>query len=107
MGGLLDQAAQGVLSRQPGSPSPDLDFAFPSYTVGAQEQTLRMIIKPDLWESEARLRLTNLFGTQPVTFGSVTVAWQSSPGNIIPGSLRTVTFSGRSSVTIPAGPGAL
>jgi lysophospholipase L1-like esterase len=96
-------AAQGVLSHQPGSPSPDLEFAFPSYTVGAQEQTFRVIIKPDLWENEARLRLTNLFGTQPVTFGSVTVAWQGSPGNIIPGSLRTVTFSGRTSVTIPAG----
>jgi lysophospholipase L1-like esterase len=96
-------AAQGVLSRQPGSPSPDLEFAFPSYTVGAQEQTFRIIIKPDLWESEARLRLTNLFGTQPVTFGAITVAWQSSPGNIIPGSLRAVTFSGRSGVTIPAG----
>jgi hypothetical protein len=68
-------AAQGVLSRQPGSPSPDLAFAFPSYTIGAQEQTFRLIIKPDLWENEARLRLTNLFGTQPVTFGSVTVAW--------------------------------
>ena len=96
-------AAQGVLSRHPGSPSPDLEFAFPNYTVGAQEQTFRIIIKPDLWENEARLRLTNLFGTQPVTFGSVTVAWQSSPGNIIPRSLRTVTFSGRTSVTIPAG----
>jgi lysophospholipase L1-like esterase len=96
-------AAQGVLSGQPGSPSPDLAFAFPSYTVGAQEQTFRLIIKPDLWGDEARLRLTNLFGTQPVTFGSVTVAWQSSPGNIAPGSLRTVTFGGKSSVTIPAG----
>src|SRR6478735_6984050 len=67
-------AAQGVLSRQPGSPSPDLEFAFPSYTTGAQEQTFRLIIKPDLWAKEARLRLTNLFGTQAVTFGSVTVA---------------------------------
>jgi lysophospholipase L1-like esterase len=96
-------AAQGVLSGQPGSPSPDLAFAFPDYSVGAQEQTFRLIIKPDLWENEARLRLTNLFGTQPVTFGSVTVAWQSNPGDITPGSLRTVTFGGKTSVTIPAG----
>jgi lysophospholipase L1-like esterase len=96
-------AAQGVLSSQPGSPSPDLAFAFPDYSVGAQEQTLRLIIKPDLWENEARLRLTNLFGTQPVTFGAVTVAWQNNPGDIVPQSLRTVTFGGKSSVTIPAG----
>jgi lysophospholipase L1-like esterase len=96
-------AAQGVLSSQPGSPSPDLAFAIPDYSVGAQEQTFRLIIKPDLWENEARLRLTNLFGTQPVTFESVTVAWQSSPGDITPRSLRTVTFGGKTSVTIPAG----
>src|SRR5208282_5609936 len=51
-------AAQGVLSGQPGSPSPDLAYAIPSYTVGAQEQTFRLIIKPDLWQNEARLRLT-------------------------------------------------
>jgi lysophospholipase L1-like esterase len=96
-------AAQGVLRSQPGSPSPDLAFAIPNYSVGAQEQTFRLIIKPDLWENEARLRLTNLFGTQPVTFGSVTVAWQNNPGDITPGSLRTVTFAGKTSVTIPAG----
>jgi lysophospholipase L1-like esterase len=96
-------AAQGVLRSQPGSPSPDLAFAIPDYSVGAQEQTFRLIIKPDLWENEARLRLTNLFGTQPVTFGAVTVAWQSSPGNITPRSLRTVTFNGEISVTIPPG----
>src|ERR1700722_19622634 len=96
-------AAQGVLSSQPGSPSPDLAFAIPNYSIGAQEQTFRLIIKPDVWENEARLRLTNIFGTQPVTFGSVTVAWQNNPGDITPGSLRTVTFGGKTSVTIPAG----
>jgi lysophospholipase L1-like esterase len=96
-------AVQGVLKSQPGSPSPDLAFAIPDYSVGAQEQTFRIIIKPDLYENEARLRLSNLFGTQPVTFGAVTVAWQSSPGNITPGTLTSVKFSGRSSVTIPAG----
>src|SRR3984885_439751 len=96
-------AVQGVLSSQPGSPSPDLASAIPNYSVGAQEQTFRLIIKPDLWENEARLRLSNLFGTQAVTFGAVTVAWQSSPGNIIPGSFSTVRFGGKPSVTIPAG----
>ena len=79
MGGFLDDGRARCPQPPAGQSSPDLEFAFPSYTVGAQEQTFRIIIKPDLWESETRLRLTNLFGTQPVTFGSVTVAWQSSP----------------------------
>src|SRR5215472_9414882 len=67
-------AAQGVLESQPGTPAPNLSFSIPDFSIGAQEQTLRLIIKPDLWESQARIRLTNIFGTQPVTFGSVTVA---------------------------------
>jgi lysophospholipase L1-like esterase len=96
-------AAQGVLQSQPGTPAPNLSFSIPNFSVGIQEQTLRLIIKPDLWENQARLRLTNLFGTQPVTFGSVTVAWQSTPGDIVPSSLRTVTFGGKPNVTIPAG----
>jgi lysophospholipase L1-like esterase len=96
-------AAQGVLNSQPGSPAPNLSFSLPDFSVGAQEQTLRLIIKPDLWGNEGRLRLTNLFGTQSVTFGSVTVGWQSSSGNITPGTLRRATFNGKSSITIPAG----
>ncbi len=96
-------AAQGVLKSQPGSPAPNLSFSLPDFSVGARDQTLRLIIKPDLWGNQGRLRLTNLFGTQPVTFGSVTVGWQSSSGNITSGTIRKVTFSGRSSVTIPAG----
>jgi hypothetical protein len=42
-------AAQGVLNSQPGSPAPNLSFSLPDFSVGAQEQTLRLIIKPDLW----------------------------------------------------------
>jgi lysophospholipase L1-like esterase len=50
-----------------------------------------------------RLRLTNVFGTQPVKFGRVRLAAQASGATTVPGTTRSLTFSRRSSVTVPAG----
>src|SRR4051794_29429646 len=47
---------------------PVLDFAFESPERGATNQTFRLIVKPDLWGARVRLRFSNAFGTQPVTF---------------------------------------
>jgi len=83
---------------------PDLGFPFPNAnTTGATNQTFRSIVKPDLWGDRMRFRLSNVFGTQPVTFNAVTVGLQEYSGNIVRGTLRRVTFGGQASVTIPAG----
>jgi hypothetical protein len=89
----------------PGSTTPVLvNFAFPNPTTdGANNQTLRMIVKPDLWGNIIRLRFSNTWGTQPVTFGKVTVGLQAYSGTVLSGTNTRVTFSGRSSVTIPVG----
>src|SRR2546423_15029298 len=50
-----------------------------------------------------RVRLTNEFGTRPVTFGRVYVGLQASGATVVPGTNRALTFSGRRSVTVPAG----
>ena len=47
---------------------PELKFAFPSGEQGARDQTFRLIVKPDAWGSQTRIRLSNAFGTKPVTF---------------------------------------
>jgi hypothetical protein len=88
-----------------GSSAPALvNFAFPNpTTVGAENQTLRMIVKPDIWSNKIRLRFSNFWGTQPVTLGHVMVGLQSYSGNVVPGTNTEVTFGGRESVTIPAG----
>ena len=89
-----------------GNPSaqPDLSTAFDSADGGAVDQTFRLIVKPDLWGKTARLRLTNVFGTRPVTFDDVFVGLQSSGGNVTSGTNRRVLFErGRTSLTIPAG----
>ena len=56
-----------------GNPSaqPDPKFAFPDPSAGARDQTFRLIVRPDLWGRQARIRLSNAFGTKPVTFDSV------------------------------------
>ncbi|HEY4782904.1 MAG TPA: GDSL-type esterase/lipase family protein, partial [Chthoniobacterales bacterium] len=66
-------------------------------------QTLRMIVKPDLWGNTIRLRFSNTWGTQPVTFGRITVGLQSFSGNVLPETNTPVTFSGQPFVTIPVG----
>jgi hypothetical protein len=61
-----------------GNPSaqPDQRFAFPSAQTGANDQTFRLIVRPDIWGRQARLRLSNVFGTKPVTFDDAFVGLQ-------------------------------
>jgi GDSL-like Lipase/Acylhydrolase family len=81
-----------------------VNFAFPA-TTGTQaiNQTLRMIVKPDLWGSTLRVRLSNTWGAGPVTFGRVTIGLQSFSGATVAGTIRQVTFGGQAAVTVAAG----
>ena len=82
---------------------PDLRFAFPAAETGARNQTFRLIVRPDIWGKQARVRLSNAFGTKPVTFDGVFVGVQLSGAALMKGTNRGVTFAGKPSVTI--GPG--
>jgi lysophospholipase L1-like esterase len=89
-----------------GSPvaQPDLRFPFPTAsTHGVVDQTIRMIVKPDLWGDTMRFRFSNVFGDRPVTLSSVSVALQSQAGNVQEGTLTRVRFDRHNSVTIPQG----
>lgn len=91
-----------------GNPSaePDLRFAFPSAATGARDQTIRLMIRPSFWGQQARIRLSNVYGTQPVTFDGVFAALQQTGSVIEPGSSTGMSFMGARTVTIPPG-GAL
>src|SRR5215211_7097364 len=82
---------------------PILTFAFPSPQTGADDQTFRLIVRPDLWGDTFRLRFSNVFGTQPVTIDGVYAGLQANSAALVPGSNRPVTFSGMDRITIPAG----
>jgi hypothetical protein len=70
---------------------------------GARDQTFRLIVRPDLWGRQARLRLTNVFGTKPVTFDGVFVGLQVGGAAVAKASNHPVTFSSKSSITIAPG----
>jgi lysophospholipase L1-like esterase len=91
-----------------GNPSaqPDQKFAFPEPATGARDQTFRLMVRPDLWSRQARIRLSNSFGTKPVTFDGIYVGLQWDSAALVRGSNRPVTFGGKASVTIPTGTSA-
>jgi lysophospholipase L1-like esterase len=88
-----------------GNPSaqPDQKFAFPSPPAGANDQTFRLIVRPDIWGRQARLRFTNAFGTKPITFDGAYVGLQLGGPGLVKGTNRPVTFGGKESVTVEPG----
>ncbi len=88
-----------------GNPSaqPDQKFAFPSSAEGANDQTFRLVLRPDIWGRQARLRLSNVLGTRPVTFDGVHVGLQLGGPALVKGSNRPVSFGGKSMVTVAPG----
>src|SRR6266403_3705063 len=88
-----------------GNPSaqPDMKLAFPSAETGARDQSFRMIVKPEIWGREARLRFSNALGAKPVTFDAVFIGVHLTSSALVPGTNRPVTFGGKRTVTI--GPG--
>ena len=88
-----------------GNPSaqPNLSLVFPSPETGARDQSFRLIVKPELWGSRARLRFSNALGTQPVTFEGVYAGLQWSGSAVLPGTNRPVTFGKKPTVTVAAG----
>ena len=87
-------------------PQPDLKFAFPAPPNGANNQTFRLIVKPDLWGRRMRFRFANTVGTQSVTFADVFVGLQESGAAVVPGSNRPVTFKGQRSIVVAPGQSA-
>src|SRR5215831_17806291 len=88
-----------------GNPSaqPDQRFAFPSAQIGANDQTFRLIVRPDIWGRQARLRLSNMFGTKAVAFDDVFVGLQMGGPALVKGTNRPATFGGKTSVTVAPG----
>jgi lysophospholipase L1-like esterase len=74
-------------------------MAGPSYL----DRTVRVIVNPHRGGRRLRLRLSNRFGSRPLTVDRVTVGRRRSAARVLAGSLRPVTFGGRRTVTIPRG----
>jgi lysophospholipase L1-like esterase len=84
----------------PVTPPPGQTFA-PAPFIHFTNQTLRQIVHTSIGGSRARVVLTNAYGTAPVTIGAAHIALRDKE-SAIQASGRTLTFSGRPTVTIPA-----
>ncbi|MFD1663445.1 SGNH/GDSL hydrolase family protein [Streptomyces caeni] len=82
--------------------------AAPSGTAPAlPDASIRNVVHTSVGGGAVRVRITNRLGTAPLRLDAVTVALQrpdapASP-DAVPGSLRTATFAGATSVTVPPG----
>ena len=84
----------------PVPPPPGQVFAPPPYPQ-LTNQTLRQIVRSTIAGSRARVVVSNAYGTSPVTIGAAHIALRDK-GDAIKASGRTLTFSGRPTITIPA-----
>lgn len=69
----------------------------------AVEQTVRNIVRATIGGEQLRVRLSNVYGTQPVTFGSAYVGLRDVGPRLVAGSNRPLTVDGQQRFTIPAG----
>lgn len=69
------------------------------------DATVRQIVRLSLGGETLRVRLSNAFGTQPLTIKAAHIAMSANlaTARIDPATDRALTFSGRPEVTIPAG----
>lgn len=88
------------------SAQPDLKFALPDPAQGAVDQSFRLIVKPDLWGDRFRIRLSNAFGTQTISFDQIYIGVSATSGNIVKDTNRPVRFGGRPAVNIAPGASA-
>jgi lysophospholipase L1-like esterase len=65
--------------------------------------SVRNVVHTSLGGSEARITLSNLYGTEPLRIGRASIAVAAGGAAALPGSVRPVLFDGRRSVTVPPG----
>ena len=70
-------------------------------------QTLRQVVRASTGGTRVRIRLSNLFGTQPLTVGAAHVGLSAGDARVAAGSDRPLLFGGRPGVMIAAGGSAL
>lgn len=70
-------------------------------------QTVRQVIRTSIAGSAVRIRLSNLYGTTPVTIGPVRVAKSAGKSAIETTTDRAATFGGKTTVTIAKGDSVL
>lgn len=83
--------------------SPNLPHSSGVSATGFSDQTIRQTVHTSIGGTRLKLRLSNVYGEQPLTVDAVAVATPNGNGGVEPGSGTAVTFNGTRSVTVPVG----
>lgn len=70
---------------------------------GFEDHSLRQVVRLSTGGTEARIRLSNRHGTQPLKVTGATIAQAADGPAVEPGTVRLLRFDGLPSTTIPAG----
>ena len=79
-------SAQGAYPVGSTIAQPDLSRALPEATQGLVNQSLRMVLKPALWSTRFRLRLSNRFGDKPLLLRGMSLGLHLGGGALVPGT---------------------
>ena len=82
--------------------SPQAPIACNLSVRGFGNQTVREIVFASIGGAMLRVRLSNAFGAQPVRVAAASVAVQVRGADVVPGTLRPLSFAGRPAVFVPA-----
>ena len=96
-------SAQGPYPVGNPSAQPDMKLALPTPETGAHDQSFRLIVKPEIWGREARLRFSNALGVKPVIFDDVFVGLHQTSSAVVAGTNQAVSFRGKKRVTVAPG----
>ncbi|MEW6024324.1 MAG: SGNH/GDSL hydrolase family protein [Pseudomonadota bacterium] len=97
--GLWDPSQQWVGTWGTAPAGPPL----PAQTQTFTDQTLRLIVHTSIGGKQVRIRVSNELGSTPLRIGAAHIALRQAGADIVAGSDRALTFSGSTSITVPAG----
>jgi len=67
-----------------------------------RNQTLRLIVHTSAGGPKVRVRISNIYGDQPLVVGAAHIARRATGADIDPASDRTLTFEGKASIAVAA-----
>jgi lysophospholipase L1-like esterase len=68
---------------------------------GLDDQTVRDIVYSTVGGNEVRIRLSNVFGDEPLQVGHASVAVSDASGDVVSHTMTALTFGGSTSVVVP------
>ncbi|MCX5199919.1 SGNH/GDSL hydrolase family protein [Streptomyces sp. NBC_00237] len=82
---------------------PSISFKPNWSEAGFDNHTVRQVVRVTASGTQARIRLSNAYGTSPLRVERATVARTDKGAAVRAGTVRELTFSGRTSASVPAG----